>query len=63
MTVENKRKKRPFLGIYFKCCHVYQRLYLNREGTAFVGYCPKCAAKSMVKVGAGGSKSRFYTAE
>lgn len=24
---ENKREKRPFLGITFECCNVYARIY------------------------------------
>jgi len=56
-------KERPYIGMMFKCCHVYTRIYLNRDGTAFVGYCPKCAKKAVVKVGPGGSRSRFWSAE
>jgi hypothetical protein len=63
MTPEETAKKRPFLGMYFKCCRVYSRIYLNKAGTAFVGWCPKCAAKTTVKVSPTGSKDRFFVAE
>jgi len=63
MVDKDKRQKRPFVGVHFKCCHVYQRLYLNAAGTEFVGWCPKCAAKSVVKVSPTGSKTRFFNAE
>jgi hypothetical protein len=63
MNDELTRTKRPFIGIHFKCCNVYQRIYLNKAGTAFVGWCPKCSVKAEVKVAPGGSKSRFYTSE
>lgn len=63
MTDEQSRRGRPFIGVHFKCCNIYQRIYLNRAGDAFVGWCPKCAAKAYVKVAPGGSKSRFYTAD
>lgn len=56
-------EKRPFIGVMFKCCHVYTRVYLNKAGTAYTGNCPKCAAKIEIKVGPGGSDSRFWTAE
>ena len=36
---------------------------MNKDNTAFVGWCPKCALKAEVKVSAGGTKSRFFTAE
>ena len=58
-----ERMGRPYIGVYFKCCRVYARIYLNRAGDAFCGHCPKCARPTRVKVGRGGSKSRFWTAE
>jgi hypothetical protein len=61
--IENTGKKRPFIGIHFKCCHVYSRIYLNKAKTAFVGWCPKCAAKAEIRVSPTGSKSRFFLAE
>jgi len=54
---------RPFIGVMFRCCRVYVRIYLNRQKTAYVGYCPRCASKVVLKVAPGGSKSRFWTAE
>lgn len=54
---------RPYIGMWFRCCHVYCRIYLNRAGTAFQGFCPKCGAKATVHVAKGGSKSRFWIAE
>ena len=57
------REPRPFIGVLFKCCRVYDRIYLNRAGTAYVGHCPKCAAKMEVKVAPGGSKGKFWTAQ
>lgn len=65
MTGSNDKpgKGRPFIGMYFKCCHVYTRIYLNRSGKAFVGYCPKCARKAEVIVSPTGSKDRVFTAD
>jgi len=59
----NEREPRPYIGMHFKCCNVYTRIYLNRAGTAFMGHCPKCAAKVEIKASPGGSKSRFWSAE
>lgn len=53
----------PYIGMLFKCCNVYTRIYLNKAGTAFVGLCPKCGKKAVVKVGPRGKRSRFWTAE
>ena len=54
--------QRPFIGMHFTCCNVYVRIYLNKGRTAFVGYCPKCTRKAVVKVGSQGSRARFWSA-
>jgi hypothetical protein len=54
--------KREYVGVTFKCCRVYTRIYLNKEKTAFVGWCPKCAAKMEVQITKTGSSSKFFQA-
>ena len=51
-----------FVGITFGCCGTYARIYRNREGTAYVGNCPRCARPVRLKIGPGGSDERFFTA-
>jgi hypothetical protein len=58
-----KKIGRPFVGIFFTCCKVYSRIYLNKQKTAFVGWCPRCAAKVEMKVSPAGSTSRFFVAD
>lgn len=58
---ENKNKK-PYLGIMYNCCGVYGRIYKNKEGTAYVGSCPKCMRNLKVPVGKGGTEQRFFNA-
>lgn len=53
---------RRFIGMNFACCSVYCRIYLNKEGTAYLGHCPKCSRRVTVKIGPGGSDQRFFTA-
>ncbi len=55
-------EKRQFLGIMFECCHVYGRIYKNKEGTAYEGRCPKCFKHVSVRVGEGGTSNRFFKA-
>jgi hypothetical protein len=56
------QRAKPFLGVHFTCCDVYSRVYPNRDGTAYVGHCPKCAKRVQFKVGPGGTDTRFFTA-
>jgi hypothetical protein len=55
------RVGRKFVGVKFECCATYARIYLNREQTAYVGNCPRCAKQLRLRVGPGGTDSRFFT--
>ncbi|MBW3600948.1 MAG: hypothetical protein KY475_27240 [Planctomycetes bacterium] len=52
---------RGFLGVHFACCGLYSRVYLNREGTEYVGRCPKCMAQAKFVIGEGGHGGRFFS--
>lgn len=56
------RDDRPHIGVRFTCCKVYTRIYLNAAGSAYVGWCPRCAARLEVKVSPHGSDARFFEA-
>ena len=51
-----------FLGVHFACCDVYSRVYLNKEQTAYLGHCPRCAKQVRFIIGSGGTDSRFFKA-
>lgn len=55
-------KKNNYLGIMFNCCQVYCRIYKNKEGTAYVGRCPKCMRTVKVLIGEGGTNQRIFNA-
>lgn len=63
MNEKKDARGRPYVGMRFKCCNAYARIYLDRFGKAFRGYCPKCGRPVNIAVRSGGSKSKFWTAE
>jgi hypothetical protein len=55
--------KRKWIGVKFACCSVYSRVYINKEGTAYQGRCPKCGRKVEVHIDPRGTDARFFVAE
>jgi len=54
------RAPKPFLGVHFKCCNVYYRIYINKERTAYVGGCPRCGRRVKVLIVEGAPDARFF---
>ncbi len=55
-------RERKFLGVQFVSCACYGRLYMNDEGTAYVGRCPRCNTAYQVRIGATGTSQRMFQA-
>ena len=56
----SKRPRRKFLSIWFRCCHVYGRIYRNADATAYEGRCPKCGSHVQALIGPGGTPQRVF---
>lgn len=42
--------KRPFVGVHFACCHVYQRVYVTPGSREVLAHCPRCAKRMRLQV-------------
>ena len=62
-TPGDKPAPRPQIGIHFKCCNVYARIFLTKDETAYAGNCPRCARAIRIRTAEGGEPSRFWTVE
>jgi len=51
---------RPYLGVQFACCGVYQRVYRAQDGRSYQGRCPKCLKAVNFAVGQGGTDCRTF---
>jgi hypothetical protein len=53
---------KPWLAVWFRCCHTYGRMYRNRSGTMYEGRCPRCGAPVKALIGPNGTSQRIFQA-
>lgn len=58
-----KGPRRKFLAVWFRCCHVYGRMYRNAQGSRYEGRCPACGAPVHAIIGPGGTSQRTFEAK
>lgn len=51
---------RPYLGVFFECCSVYQRIYRDPSGKSYTGRCPYCLRPIRFTVGENGTTARDF---
>ncbi len=59
----SRTQKRPYLSIYWKCCHVFSRIYKDKNQIKYEGFCPNCRAYLTVPIGSEGVSQRTFIAE
>ena len=58
---QDGQPKRKFLGIQYVNCGMYGRIYKNKDGSAYVGHCPRCGAAVRIGINPSeGTSSRFF---
>jgi len=53
---------RSWLGVYFRCCNIYGRIYRVPGRPRYAGCCPRCGGEISARVGEGGTDRRFFEA-
>ena len=61
-SVPHSGARQDYLGIMFECCRVYTHIHKNKAGTAYVGWCPRCARKVTIRIAPSGTDSRIFKA-
>ena len=50
-----------FLSLWFSCAALYARATRDRDGSAYVGHCPRCGKQARFPIGPGGTDARAFT--
>lgn len=61
--VTDNRPEKKWLGVYFSCCNIYARIYLNEKLKAYTGNCPICRKAVRVGISDKGTKQRIFTTD
>ena len=59
-TSGSRGPRRAFLSVWFRCCHVYGRIYRNDERKEYRGRCPRCGSQVRALIGPDGTDHRIF---
>ena len=54
---------RIWVSVYFRCCHVYQRIYFKKGACVTQGRCPRCLKEVEFELSENGEPGRFFSAD
>lgn len=57
-----KATARPWLAIHWRCCHVYSRVYRQKNASHYLAQCPCCGRSATIQVAPHGVSTRFLEA-
>ena len=58
---ERSQRGRKYIGVNFRCCGVYSRIYYSEARKGYFGYCPMCHRRVNVRVDPDkGIDARFF---
>ncbi|MDF2576920.1 MAG: hypothetical protein K0S74_404 [Chlamydiales bacterium] len=61
-TNQGMSSRTKYISIYWKCCHIFSRIYQNKNGTAYQGCCPRCLKSVEAPIGPQGTSQRMFMA-
>lgn len=62
VPADGQNPVRPYIGVLFECCGVYQRIYRHPDRMVYEGRCPRCLRPVRVRVGREGVSTRLFRA-
>ncbi|MFT3787942.1 MAG: hypothetical protein QM770_17530 [Tepidisphaeraceae bacterium] len=60
---ETEQPGKKYIRVFYACCKTYNRVYANRDGSAYEARCPKCGRSMRFAVGPGGTDQRSFVVE
>ncbi len=60
---EPPSQERYWVSVFYRCCHVYQRVYFSQGAQEAQGRCPRCLGEVNFRITEDGDHARFFATE